>query len=87
MGFSDIALSAFSTAGLDLDRLGNHAENGSPVVKVADIHIVQRLLLEEVLSHKQLGYGIADRRTCGYTLSTQRTPIQSQSIKPVSIRI
>ena len=53
------------TAGLDLDRLGNHAENGSPVVKVADIHIVQRLLLEEVLPHKQLGYGIADRRSRG----------------------
>ena len=52
-------------AGLDLDRLGNHAENGSPVVKVADIHIVQRLLLEEVLPHKQFGYGIADRRSCG----------------------
>ena len=48
-------------AGLDLDRLGNHAENGSPVVKVADIHIVQRLLLEEVLPHKQFGYGVAYR--------------------------
>lgn len=50
------------TAGLDLDRLGNHAENGSPVIKVSDIHIVQRLLLEEVLPHKQLCDGIADRR-------------------------
>ena len=53
------------TAGLDLDRLGNHAENGSPVVKVADIHIVQRLLLEEVLPHKQFSYGVADWRSSG----------------------
>jgi len=53
------------TAGLDLDRLGNHAENGSPVVKVSDIHIVQRLLLEEILPHKQLGYGVADWRSSG----------------------
>ena len=53
------------TAGLDLDRLGNHAENGSPVVKVSDIHIVQRLLLQKVLPYKQLGYGVADRRSSG----------------------
>ena len=57
-----------------------YPENGSPVVKVADIHIVQCLLLEEVLPHKQLGYGVADWRACGYTLPTQQTPMQSQSI-------
>ena len=53
------------TAGLDLDRLGNHAENGSPVIKVADIHIVQRLLLQKVLPYKQLGYGVTDWRSRG----------------------
>ena len=53
------------TTGFDLDRLGNHAENGSPVVKVANIHIVQRLLLQKVLPHKQFSYGIADWRSRG----------------------
>ena len=53
------------TAGLDLDGLGDYAENGSPIVKVADIHIVQRLLLQKVLPYKQLGYGVADRRSSG----------------------
>ena len=46
MGFSDIALSAFSTAGLDFDRLRNNTVHGSPVIEIADIHIVQRLFLQ-----------------------------------------
>ena len=70
--------------GFKLELRHNLAEIACPIVKILQSRSVEQVGTEITLHCVKLGHTVRHRRARGYTLSTQRTPIQSQSIKPVS---
>ena len=81
MGFSDIALSAFSTSRLKFELRHHLAEISRPIVERLQSCAFKEVGTKIALHGVQLCHAVRYGRSCGYTLSTQRTPIQSQSVE------
>lgn len=81
MGFSDIALSAFSTRRFQLGFGNNLAEIACPIIERLQACVRQEGWAEIALHYVQFRHRVRNGRSRGYTLSTQRTPIQSQSVE------
>lgn len=76
----NIALSSFSTCGFKLELRHDLAEVARPIVKILQSRSVEQVGTEITLHRVKFCHTVRHRRACGYTLPTQRTPMQSQSI-------